>query len=495
MYRALLQADTDGRDFSALRVGVSGDAAIPGEVIRALEEKFPGMVILGGCGLSETAPAATFNISAERRRVLSVSKPIWELAVRGVRLLPGADKVERTTACCAFAALVLLVFSVVSWRRANPFTGQLDWVVLGKLGLMMAAVLVVLWAKRNVTRRGRSINTVPARPLLLVALFCGSSDAGAFLFGSLLPSVELSVRVVVVGFVVLTLIELVGPMRAISMLVRLLTTLAIWIAVTGTLSDEVFPNRLVGNAPPLLPNEIAFLAAVPLLYFAWRTVNVDTSFVRLLAVMPLGVIIFLTESRTTEALTAALVLALIVSGSRHERFRLTLIAGTVICLVFAVTFTNAIHAFGSRGGTSENLDSFGDRMVAWATALNMTRPPIQTLFGQGIATRYISITGHWWHQQVLDSSWFDAFVKAGAIGVVILISFVIYAATQALRNARPAKDLWLTLVVLVAVRSIFESGLLDTSTSFIVFIMLSMGAATQARQESFSGGNHVHAGV
>ena len=483
MYRALLQADTDGDDFSALRMGVSGDAAIPGEVIRALEEKFPGMVILGGRGLSETAPAATFNISATQRWLAQIGKPIRETALHVVKLLPGDDKVERTTACCAFAATFMLLFSVVPWRRATFFSGQLDWVVVGKLGLMMGALLVVLWARRNVTRSGRSINIVPARPLLLVALFCGSSDAGAFLFGSLLPSVELSVRVLVVGFVVLSLIELVGPMVAIGMLVRVLTALMIWVAVTGTFSDELFPNRLVGNVPPLFPNEIAFLAAVPLIYFAWRTVNVDTSFVRLLAMMPLGVIIFLTESRTTEALTAILVLALIVSGSRHERFRLSMITGAVICLLFAVAFTDAIHNFGSRGGSSENIESFGDRIVAWNTVLNMTRPLVQTLFGAGIANVFVPIEGHWWHQQVLDSSWFSAFVQAGLIGVVIAVAIVIYAATQALRNVRPAKDLWLALVLLVVVRSIFESRLLDTSTSFIVFMLVSMGAATQARHE------------
>jgi long-chain acyl-CoA synthetase len=84
MYYALLQADLAGRDLSSLRVGVSGGAAIPGEVIRAFEEKFPGMVILEGYGLSETASTTTFNISAEQRRVLSIGKPIWGVEVRVV---------------------------------------------------------------------------------------------------------------------------------------------------------------------------------------------------------------------------------------------------------------------------------------------------------------------------------------------------------------------------------------------------------------------------
>ncbi len=82
MYYALLQADVAGRDLSSLRVGISGGAAIPGEVIRAFEEKFPGVVILEGYGLSETASTTTFNVSAEQRKVLSIGKPIWGVQVR-----------------------------------------------------------------------------------------------------------------------------------------------------------------------------------------------------------------------------------------------------------------------------------------------------------------------------------------------------------------------------------------------------------------------------
>ncbi|PBC71079.1 long-chain acyl-CoA synthetase [Streptomyces sp. TLI_235] len=98
MYVALLSADTAGRDLGSLRVGVSGGAAIPGEVIRAFEEKFPGVVILEGYGLSETASTTTFNISAEARKVLSIGKPVWGVQVRVVDesdepLPPGPDHI------------------------------------------------------------------------------------------------------------------------------------------------------------------------------------------------------------------------------------------------------------------------------------------------------------------------------------------------------------------------------------------------------------------
>ncbi len=98
MYFGLLQYDVSGRDLSSLRVGVSGGAAIPGEVIRAFEEKFPGVVILEGYGLSESSSTTTFNINAEQRKVLSIGKPIWGVEVRLVDeddkpVPPGPDNV------------------------------------------------------------------------------------------------------------------------------------------------------------------------------------------------------------------------------------------------------------------------------------------------------------------------------------------------------------------------------------------------------------------
>ena len=98
MYFALLSKDLSDRDLSSLRVGVSGGAAIPGETIRAFEERFPHCVVLEGYGLSESASTTTFNINAEQRKVLSIGKPIWGVEVRVVDdqdqpLPPGPDHV------------------------------------------------------------------------------------------------------------------------------------------------------------------------------------------------------------------------------------------------------------------------------------------------------------------------------------------------------------------------------------------------------------------
>ncbi len=98
MYFGLLNMDLGDRDLSSLRTGVSGGAAIPGEVIKAFEEKLPGCVVLEGYGLSESTSTTTFNVNAEQRKVLSIGKPIWGVQVRVVDdndqpLEPGEENV------------------------------------------------------------------------------------------------------------------------------------------------------------------------------------------------------------------------------------------------------------------------------------------------------------------------------------------------------------------------------------------------------------------
>lgn len=81
MYIALLNyPQLDEYDVSSLRVGISGGAPIPAEVIDAVEAKL-GIVILEGYGMTETASTVTFNVSAEERRIYSVGKPIWGVEV------------------------------------------------------------------------------------------------------------------------------------------------------------------------------------------------------------------------------------------------------------------------------------------------------------------------------------------------------------------------------------------------------------------------------
>jgi long-chain acyl-CoA synthetase len=81
MFNALLhfpgRAD---HDVSALRLCVSGGAAMPAEVMRGFEEEF-GCDILEGYGLSETSPVASFNHPGRERKPGTIGTPL-----RGVEM-------------------------------------------------------------------------------------------------------------------------------------------------------------------------------------------------------------------------------------------------------------------------------------------------------------------------------------------------------------------------------------------------------------------------
>jgi long-chain acyl-CoA synthetase len=89
MYSALLHhPDREQFDVSALRLCVSGGAALPVEVLRSFEEAF-GCVILEGYGLSETSPVASFNHPGRERKPGSIGTPIEGVEMKLVDLHRG----------------------------------------------------------------------------------------------------------------------------------------------------------------------------------------------------------------------------------------------------------------------------------------------------------------------------------------------------------------------------------------------------------------------
>ncbi len=87
MYWALLtHAEADpGLDvrtrLHSLRICGSGGAAMPLEVLRAVEERFQ-VVVLEGYGLSETSPAVSFNRLDAERRAGSAGQAVWGVEIR-----------------------------------------------------------------------------------------------------------------------------------------------------------------------------------------------------------------------------------------------------------------------------------------------------------------------------------------------------------------------------------------------------------------------------
>jgi long-chain acyl-CoA synthetase len=85
MWWGLLQALTDEVDVDRiaknLRMGVSGGAALPVEIINQTKERLH-VQILEGYGLSETSPVATFGDPSMENKPGSIGTPIWGIEVK-----------------------------------------------------------------------------------------------------------------------------------------------------------------------------------------------------------------------------------------------------------------------------------------------------------------------------------------------------------------------------------------------------------------------------
>ncbi|MFL6158524.1 MAG: long-chain-fatty-acid--CoA ligase [Marmoricola sp.] len=100
MWWGLLGAFNDDVDVEKiarnLRIGVSGGASLPVEIIKEVKAKL-GVTILEGYGLSETSPVATFSDPDHEPRPGSIGIPIWGVEAKLIdddwNTIEGADEI------------------------------------------------------------------------------------------------------------------------------------------------------------------------------------------------------------------------------------------------------------------------------------------------------------------------------------------------------------------------------------------------------------------
>ncbi|GFM17029.1 uncharacterized protein PO1_contig-013-3 [Mycobacterium sp. PO1] len=342
-----------------------------------------------------------------------------------------------------------------------------------------ASIFLALWVRLHVARTSAAANNVPVAPFLLVLLYLVVSITGALLSGEFGPSAALALRVGAIGLVILLLVELVGPMDLIRVVASVMTITTIFIAATGTFSAYPYYGRLSGSFPPLGPNEIAFMASIPLIYFTWQLLHVNRTWVVYVAVSVLGIIIMLTQSRTASALILVVLVFLVLRGRQDQRSKLVMVSVLSIVVILLLYSSQLIESYSTRGGDSP-IDAAGSRTIAWGAVLDSMRSLAETLFGEGLSARFVSVSGQYWDQQIFDSSWFSAFVQAGWVGVSVALALVFFAVVQVMKNPRPRRDLWLGLLFFVIVRSVLESGLIDASSSYVIFMIVCLGASANA---------------
>ncbi|MET9107459.1 long-chain-fatty-acid--CoA ligase [Streptomyces zhihengii] len=157
MYHALTEEPrpADGRA-PALRLAVSGGAALPTALLERFESVF-GTHVLEGYGLTETSPAATFNQLSTGRRPGTVGHPIWGVEAA----VADAGTEDRTVLLPAGSVGEVVV------RGHNVFAGYLDdpeataaavvdgWFRTGDIGVQDAdGFLSIVDRKKDLIIRG-----------------------------------------------------------------------------------------------------------------------------------------------------------------------------------------------------------------------------------------------------------------------------------------------------------------------------------------------------
>ena len=163
---------------------------------------------------------------------------------------PSAPAWDRRRFLAVLAVWLLVLASVVSWRRGSIYSGGLDTTVVAKavLALLAVAGAFVLWRLAPVRRR------LSPYPAVLVLAIIGVSLIGAASTGPIIPNAVLVVRIGLLAVTILLLLSASGMVPAIASLLTAMALVGVLAAVTGIGSIHhpgTQAGRLGGGIPPL----------------------------------------------------------------------------------------------------------------------------------------------------------------------------------------------------------------------------------------------------
>ncbi|MEC5180618.1 O-antigen ligase family protein [Arthrobacter sp. CG_A4] len=389
-------------------------------------------------------------------------------------------------AVAPYIVWLLILASVVSWRRGVYFSGELDPVVIVKAVIGVAA----LAAAAGSFHRGRGRLQIGVRTLALLVLYLAIAFLGALADGNPAASVVLSIRVLLIA---VTVVLLVATYPARTLFRSLLVAMALvgLCATASGLASVGVGGRIYGVFPPLNPNEISLLCGLPALGIVHQlTLGNMKNRIGLPLLMALLASVWMTGSRTgLFAFSVAVVLILLHARQLRVGAGFALIA-LIPAVFFIVAGTDLVTTILERGDDSgSDLLTLNARTIAWDTVLNTPSDTWQRWVGAGLSVKQVAVEGQYWQDQALDSSWISALAQAGVVGTLVLAVWSLTTVASSLA-ARDLRSLTTPVLAFILVRSFLENGLVDSNVPFVVFLTVSLlveRAATRsdyARQET-----------
>jgi hypothetical protein len=369
--------------------------------------------------------------------------------------------------------MLILVMSVVTWRTRTVYGGGLDPVVVAKAALGCLG-LALAWAARVSAPRGQPMaNTF----VWLVLAYVTMSTLGAWTDGGLQVSAVLSVRLVLVTFTVALLVKTFPRRHLLEDLLACFALVALIAAVTG-LPSLFREGRLGGGLPAMHSNELSLLCALPVIGLIYLVLRHRAGARHLLLLSALGTALVATGSRTALLTVLLAGLVMLVQARRLSPVITVALLCAIPSVVFLALGTTTFESFFAREGAGEgDIATLNSRSIVWKASLDHADTWWTTWFGSGLAIKQIPVVGQYWDIQNLDSSWVSALVQAGWLGVTVLAVWVLTLVLVTVGMPRGPRMLTQGLLVALLLRSVLESGLIDSSPAFLTFLVISLLAA------------------
>jgi|GEM_PF-1039323 len=367
---------------------------------------------------------------------------------------------------------VLLVLATVPWRSDSLFDGSLDAIVAAK-AVLTGIALLLAWSIWGAAGHRQSIRTVP---VVLLVLYLTVSVLGAWSAGNLFASGVLAVRIGLIATAVLLVVTSVASQIVLDQLFVATTVVALVSGLTGL--GSLTGGRLAGGIPNIHPNELSMLCAVSVLGISWRALRSDGQARLAWLVAPLSVLLWLTGSRSSFMAMLVGVALMLTHVRRLHAAAVVALHLVAAMLAYIVLATTLFSGFLSRG--DDGLSTLTSRTVAWSAALDYSDSAWTQWMGAGLSVKVIPVAGQYWNTQVFDSSWISGLVHAGRIGGLLLIVWALWALVASRQGSLSQRMLLTPLIVYLLIRSTLESGLVDSTAAFTIFLVVGLTADRSA---------------